>query len=177
MGLATAEKVSISFPVANLIAFCVACVGLVLSLVWIMMAKGSKAWYEHYEKAIEAFELYNRCALKMDAPAKGIIDIHKETGFEKPETSSWLWNTKGGAYSVAKINIVIGHISAVIWIGLIVIHLVINQKGVKTSSEMMKFIEAKCDVSTMIFSFVIMLLLFWLYSNHSIRSSFLKDAK
>jgi hypothetical protein len=30
-------------------------VGVVLSLLWILMAKGSKAWYEHYEQAIAAF--------------------------------------------------------------------------------------------------------------------------
>ncbi len=177
MGLATSDKATIPFPVANIVAFSIACVGLVLSLVWIMMAKGSKAWYEHYEHAIKAFEQNQNAALERDALFGRTMEIHNEFGFEKPETSSWLWNTKGGAYSVAKINIVIGHISAVIWIGLIAIHLMITQKGFKTSAETMKFIEAKCDVSTMIFSFVIMLLLFWLYSNHSIRSSFLKDAK
>lgn len=177
MGLATAETVKISFPTVNLIAFGLAFVGLILSLVWIMMAKGSKAWYEHYEKAIEAFELYNRRAFESDMLSKGIIDIHKETGFEKPETSSWLWNTKGGAYSVAKINIVIGHVSTVIWGGLIAIHLTITNEGFKTASEAMNFIVSKCNAERMSFMFVIILLAFWLYSHVSIRSTFLRDTE
>ena len=176
LGLTTAETVKISFPTVSIIAFGLACVGLILSFVWIMMAKGSKAWYEHYEKAIEAFELYNRRAFERAMPSKGLIDIHKGTGFEKPEMSSWLWNTKGGAYSVAKINIVIGHISTVIWGGLIVIHLIIANEGFKTSSEAMDFLVSKCNAERMTFVFVIMLLAFWLYSNNSICSTFLKDS-
>lgn len=175
MGLATAETVSISFPVANLIAFCVACVGLVLSLVWIMMAKGSKAWYEHYERAIKAFEKFQDTSFERDALFCRTMGIHKEFGFETPPTSSWLWNTKGGAYSVAKINIVIGHISTVIWGILIVIHLIIANKGIKKASEVMDFIVSECNAERMTFMLVIMLLAFWLYSHISIRSTFLKD--
>ena len=175
MGLATAEKVSISFPVANLIAFCVACVGLVLSLVWIMMAKGSKAWYEHYEQAIKAFEKFQGASFERDALFCRTMDIHKEFGFETPPTSSWLWNTKGGAYSVAKINIVIGHISTVIWGVLIAIHLTIANEGFKTASEAMDFIVSKCNAERMFFMFVIILLVFWLYVHNSIRSTFLMD--
>ena len=177
MGLATADKTTIPFPVANIVAFGIACVGLVLSLVWIMMAKGSKAWYEHYEKAIEAFELYNRSAFEKHVPSKGIINIHKETGFETPPTSSWLWDTKGGAYSVAKINIVIGHISTVIWGILIAMHLIIANKGIKKASEAMDFIVSECNAERMTFMLVIMLLAFWLYSHVSIRSTFLRDTE
>ena len=175
MELATADKVSIPFSVANVIAFAIACVGLILSLVWIMMAKGSKAWYEHYEHAIKAFEKHQPIAFKCDALFCRVMEIHKEFGFERPPTSSWLWNTQGGAYSVAKINIVIGHISTVIWGCLIVTHLIIANKGFKTASEAMNFIVSKCNAERMTFTFVIMLLAFWLYAHISIRSTFLKD--
>lgn len=177
LGLATNDNVRISFPAANLIAFALACVGLILSLVWIMMAKGSKAWYEHYEHAIEAFEKRNRHAFEYDVWPRGVMDIHAMRDFETPSTSSWLWNTKGGSYSVAKINIVIGHISTVIWGILIATHLMIVEKGFKSSLEAMDFFVSECNASTLIFLFVIMLLLFWLYANKSIRSTFLKDSK
>lgn len=177
MGLATANKVSISFPVANLIAFALASVGLVLSLVWIMMAKGSKAWYEHYENAISYFEAKRRKAFERKKKPRGVLYINRNKGFKIPPTSSWLWNTKGGAYSVAKINIVIGHISTVIWGVLIAIHLTIANEGFKTASEAMGFLVSKCNAERMTFMFVIMLLVFWVYAHNSIRSTFLRDTK
>lgn len=177
MGLATAEKVSIPFPVANLIAFGVACIGLILSLVWIMMAKGSKAWYEHYENAIRYFEEKRRMAFSHKKKPRGVLYINRNSGFKIPSTSSWLWNTKGGAYSVAKINIVIGHISTVIWGLLIMLHLYVLREGYKTASEVMNVVVSKCDARTMAFSLVIVLLAFWLYSHVSIRSTFLRDTE
>lgn len=40
----------------HVIADVLALIGVVSSMLWIAMAKGSKAWYERYEKAIEAIE-------------------------------------------------------------------------------------------------------------------------
>lgn len=42
----------------NNIALVLCLVNIVFSCFWIMMAKGSKAWYERYERAIDAFD-YN----------------------------------------------------------------------------------------------------------------------
>lgn len=177
LGLATADKVSFSFPFSNLIALFIACIGLILSLVWIMMAKGSKAWYEHYEHAIKAFEKFQGATFEPNTLFCRIMDVHKECGFERPPTSSWLWNTKGGSYSVAKINIVIGHVSTAIWSVLIFLHMMILKKGLNTLKSTMDFFTTNCDARTVVFLFVIVLLLFWVYSNHSIRSTFLKDTE
>ena len=42
--------------VYNNIAVVLSCVNIIFSVLWILMAKGSKAWYERYEAAIEAIE-------------------------------------------------------------------------------------------------------------------------
>ncbi len=39
-------KDSDSFVLKNLVALFIALIGIILSLIWIMMAKGSKAWYD-----------------------------------------------------------------------------------------------------------------------------------
>ena len=49
------EKASL-FAYANLLAFSIGVIGIIFSCLWIMMGKGSKAWYERYENAICAFE-------------------------------------------------------------------------------------------------------------------------
>ncbi len=45
------EKASL-FAYANLLAFSIGVIGIIFSCLWIMMGKGSKAWYERYENAI-----------------------------------------------------------------------------------------------------------------------------
>ena len=56
-----AETMQLPFRIVNGIAFGICIVGILLSFLWIMMAKGSKAWYETYEAAISAFvERYKR---------------------------------------------------------------------------------------------------------------------
>ena len=44
-----------NLEMANGVAFCVTVIGVVVSVLWIMMAKGSKMWYERWENAIDAF--------------------------------------------------------------------------------------------------------------------------
>lgn len=177
LGLATAEHVRVPLAIVNLVGFCIAMIALLLSLVWIMMAKGSKAWYEHYEEAIDAFEKNHRGAFGGSCVARVKNADETISGFKRPKTSSWLWNTSGGAFSVAKINIVIGHISAVIWFGVILMHILIASKGFKTWGEIVRYVgrfdSARVMMGVMVFS----LLLFWLYSLASIKSSFLKDCE
>lgn len=78
------------------------------SLIWIMMGKGSKAWYEIYEQKI--------------------YEIEKEDDLEIPEdyrmgasSSPWgldenIFTNKAGKYSPSKLNIMIGRVLAIIWI-------------------------------------------------------------
>ena len=175
IGFATAETVKIPLQMINVILLGISMGGLILSLVWIMMAKGSKAWYEHYEAAISVFE---HCAKTFeDDSFEGVLDAHKMIGFEIPSTSSWLWNTKGGAYSVAKINIVLGHLSTLIWLALVVAHLVASGHRCQTRSEVFDVFEWICDVRVLTFGTMMCLLVFWLYTICSIKSSFLKEKR
>lgn len=175
VGFATADKVNVSFRLINAICFFISFIGLLLSLVWIMMAKGSKAWYEHYESAIEAFE--SNCTGAFDPSCRQRVLLAEKTvpGFEIPSTSSWLWNTKGGAYSVAKINIVIGHLSTLVWLSVIGVHVAVASCGFESFREVEKWIAQYCAARYLMLVFVFGMLLFWIYSRVEIKSSYLKD--
>lgn len=98
----------------DIIAIFISLVGIIMSILWIAMAKGSKAWQEVYEDAIGKIEedlkipeQYRSENLKGNA-AKRDMNI---------------WSMRGGSYSPSKINIAIGQISFVIWILIFVTHL------------------------------------------------------
>ncbi len=84
--------------------------GIVLSVVWIYMMKGSKAWYEVYEKSIYAIEreIFQDNQQYVEGEfakrIRGDFDTH-------------LFGTKGGAFSPSRINIVIGWIILFVWCG------------------------------------------------------------
>lgn len=90
--------------------------GFMFSLIWIMMGKGSKAWYEIYEWRI--------------------CEIEKEDDLGIPEdyrmgasSSPWgldenIYTNKAGKYSPSKLNIMIGRVLAIIWFIILVIHYV-----------------------------------------------------
>jgi hypothetical protein len=116
----------------NIIAFGVTLVGITISCIWIMMAKGSKAWYELYESAIEAFiEKYDNC----DEVIKEILKSNwrsliakignDKNGIHEPARNRFLFTTKGGAYSVSRLNIVIGWVSFIIWVCLGIMHIIL----------------------------------------------------
>lgn len=89
-------------------------IGLIFSIIWTMMGKGSKAWYEVQEKRIKRIEekLFGKeydgfldgddCSLKA-------LDI-------------CIFSCKAGKYSVSKLNIFIGVALSIIWIILFVFH-------------------------------------------------------
>ena len=95
-------------------------VGVVLSLLWILMAKGSKAWYEHYEQAIAAF-----AKDKATDEVPEYMMAHRwydMQGIVRNHMSNNVFCLKGGAYSVSKIVIAIGICSLMIWGALFVVH-------------------------------------------------------
>lgn len=112
--------------ILNNIALVLCLVNIVFSCLWIMMAKGSKAWYERYENAIDAFdynekyvcdEVYNS-GIRKDRKGKrpiGGFQFKNLKHYEKPEINNCILTCQGGAYSPSKINIAIGQISFVIW--------------------------------------------------------------
>lgn len=91
-------------------------IGFVFSIIWIMMAKGSKAWYEVYERKINLIEnelgIDKKYLMKTAECKSGSLDSN-------------LCSKLAGTYSVSKLNILIGQILAGIWVGVIIIHLIV----------------------------------------------------
>lgn len=96
------------------IACGISLLGITFSIIWIMMAKGSKAWYEVYERRILDIEsdidLKISEGYRMCSPAIPRQLDHK------------LFSTAAGKYSVSRLNIVIGIILLVTWLILWSIH-------------------------------------------------------
>lgn len=96
----------------HVICCILAILGFIFSSIWIMMAKGSKAWYEIYEKRICQIEkeLQVRVEYKMQPGAPWRLD------------NSFL-STDPGTYSVSRINIMLGQILLFIFGGASCIHI------------------------------------------------------
>jgi hypothetical protein len=90
--------------VAEAICCALAFLGSIFSIIWIMMAKGSKAWYEIHEKRIRKLEL----ELNME-------DKHRMRPASPWSLDNSLFSREPGAYSVSRINILLGQILLVAW--------------------------------------------------------------
>lgn len=102
----------------NLIALAICLLGFVFSILWTMMAKGSKAWYEVYERKIELFEDDNNISKNYRYCIKNNENV-------KPKKmDSCLFSTNAGPFSVSKINILIGVLLIIIWTFLFIFHLI-----------------------------------------------------
>ncbi|WP_455637353.1 RipA family octameric membrane protein [Parabacteroides sp.] len=95
--------------IINNLAVIVCVLGFMFSTFWIMMAKGSKAWHEKIEMAIDNYE--NNYSLP----------VHSFTT-EKIGMDESFCTTSPGPYSPSRINIGIGILSMWIWIIAIVVH-------------------------------------------------------
>lgn len=148
----------------NGIGFAISLVGIVLSLLWIMMAKGSKAWYERWENAIDAFcgRYENEAFTDPDVANVAGFRISNIKGFERPAVSGWLWRTDGGPYSPSRINIAIGHLALVIWSLIAAAHVCIAKVGFRCVTEIgwlrSLFVEPSSMCATLVF---VMLGFFW----------------
>ena len=125
---------------ANVAAFGVTLIGIVISLFWIMMAKGSKAWYEVYENAIATFVA--KYPAGVDPNAGELSKCKWDKSNTKIGTRSpcclcrlvrfWKVNCplspSGGAYSVSRINVGIGQLALLIWLILAFAHICIAVK-------------------------------------------------
>ena len=89
---------------------------LAFSFVWIMMAKGSKAWYELYEAAICDIERNKNLQIPENY-AMGEI-------FSAQPIDGNVFTNVAGAYSPSKLNIIIGRIFLIIWVVIFGIHYV-----------------------------------------------------
>lgn len=176
IGIAVKERGAMPFVVGNGVGFCIALIGIVCSLLWIMMAKGSKAWYEEYEHLIEAF---------VEVKVFFESDVHNYVGLEyydfpriRPaDVNDFLWSTKAGAYSVSKIGVAIGHITVTIWGVIGFVHLFLS-KSCTSWTQAMDYISGRCfDASGLTVMGAAVLLLFWLYGKQFLFSSYFKKRK
>ena len=112
----------------NFIALVISMVGVIVSLFWILMAKGSKAWYELYESTISAF--VRRCSAGYGKTDKFLVgnewrEFIKAAGGEEEPRNRNYFSTSGGAFSVSRINVAIGIFGFLIWFAIASIHLLL----------------------------------------------------
>lgn len=106
----------------NFVCIGIAFFGVLFSGLWIMMAKGSKAWQKKYEETLFGFIRKNIEKNKPDRNAD--LEAFANEGFaygylraiDPDNFSNSLVKNKAGAYSVSRINIVLGIISLVFWL-------------------------------------------------------------
>lgn len=100
----------------NEIACAVALVGMSFAVIWIMMAKGSKAWYEVYERYIFEIEREETDGLK-------IPERYRLGALCRPwEMNSNLLSKKAGRYSPSRLNITIGTVLLTTWFAVLLVH-------------------------------------------------------
>lgn len=135
------DLVTILFANRNLkidfYACCLAMINIVFSILWIAMAKGSKAWYEAYENAIYSIEN----DLTKDLSWKNIrleIDLRRRKDEEEScnedrddkesfhtdlKKNCWFLTSAGG-YSPSKINIFLGQLFFGVWFFVLIFHVI-----------------------------------------------------
>jgi len=125
-------------------------IGLVFSIIWIMMAKGSKAWFEVYERRI--------CTIEDEKE----LNINKKYSMQRAECKPWslnnnLFNNSAGAYSVSKLNILIGQVLLIIWSVATIIHYIgiINHISFSDNCEMIVGIVIATVIPILVFYIII----------------------
>lgn len=103
------------FGMLHVVGTAIALVGIIISILWIMMGKASKAWYEVYESCICDLEQRE----ELDIEEKYRMGVYG--GADKANDS--LLSTASGRFSPSKINIAIGQLSLLIWFSLGTFHL------------------------------------------------------
>lgn len=103
----------VGFVFLNIIGFLIALSGIVLSVLWIMMGKGSKAWYEKYEKALYDIERDERFVTS-DMPLLDDSGL-MHGSLSNTTINKHLFSTDGYNYSPSRINILIGQLSAILF--------------------------------------------------------------
>ncbi len=100
------------------IALGIALVGSIFSIMWIMMAKGSKFWYEMYEKKIYAFE-------EQYTPNYMSMDDDCDEKNEIPQSIFLFGNAHAHRFSLTKLTIIMGQVSAGIFYVLMNVHTIL----------------------------------------------------
>jgi hypothetical protein len=153
----------------HLIALGIAIVGITFSVIWIAMGKGSKAWYEVYENAICNIE--NK---KLSPKNKYNMGILAKNFGRNPDKD--LMSYAAGAYSVSKLNILIGKVLFYIWIIILFLHCMLfcNQPELKQCfNNCPKLFFIVTIVLSGMFCFFIVFIIKEFINKHSESSAFL----
>lgn len=108
------EKESKDFLIIHEVCCAVALLAIIFSIIWIMMAKGSKSWYEVYERRISEIEEEEN----LNIPE----DYRMGADCTPWSLDSNLFTTKSGRYSVSRLNILIGIILMITWTMILIVH-------------------------------------------------------
>lgn len=92
----------------------VALLGVVSSIIWVMMAKASKAWYEVYEKLIGNIEQEKSLRIPKE------YRMGEDCSLSSIDSN--LLTTKPGCYSVSRLNIFIGIVLMITWTVILLVH-------------------------------------------------------
>ena len=108
------------FMVSNCISIFIAILGYILSLLYIMMGKGSKYWYECYENLIvDIIEP----KMQNEEGENKLYTMCKLWECEPSDKDKFLLSRNAGKFSVSKINILLGQISALVWFIILLMHI------------------------------------------------------
>lgn len=116
----------------NIAEYGLSLLGLIFSILWVKMSKGSKAWYEVYESAINALET-NKEYTTDQATNIGGFSYASLPGYRGVKINNNLFSSKAGEFSVSKLNIAIGQVFIVLWSILCLVH--IGTLGVHLQNE------------------------------------------
>jgi len=84
---------------------CLLCfLGSIFSVIWVMMAKGSKAWYEIHERRIHEIE-----------EELNVIEEYRMKPGAPWDLDNSLYSYEAGCYSVSRINILLGQVLLIVW--------------------------------------------------------------
>ena len=95
--------------------------GIIFSILWVKMGKGSKAWYEVYESAINALETNKDYSTEKTVKIGG-FSYATLPGYRGVKINNNLFSSKAGEFSVSKLNIAIGQVFMVLWSILTIVH-------------------------------------------------------
>ena len=108
------EEGSTNTILYNEISAVLALFAISFSIIWIMMAKGSKVWYEVYERKI--------CKIEQESDLQIAKEYQMGVDIKPWDLDASIWINKAGSYSVSKLNIVIGRFLLYIWLSIFVFH-------------------------------------------------------
>lgn len=164
-----------NWPGLNLVAMALASLIVIVSVLWVLMMKGSKMWYEIQEASICAF---SELISEKGKVAKPLCEF---LGFKN--TYNWrtraefrtisdvcdsIMNPVAGPYSVAKVTIVLGQTSLVIGVFLMLGHLVALLLG---RMETYALVKGYGEFVALALAFCVFMTAFWLFPRKTGSSS------